>query len=117
MPDLDRIRQEFERALSGAGEARALEDVRIRFLGRSGLLAGQFSQMSALSPEERRKQGIQALPRDLGEAIEVAQDSPFLRKALGDHLYTSFLQNKRIEWEQYCSAVTDFELKTYLPLL
>jgi len=75
------------------------------------------TNVAGLSPEERRRLGIQALPRDLGEAIEAAQDSQLLRRSLGDHSFGSFLRNKRIEWERYCSAVTDFELKTYLPLL
>jgi len=75
------------------------------------------TNVASLTQEERRRRGIQALPRSLGEAIELAQDSKLLRGCLGDHIFTSFLQNKRIEWERYCAAVTDFELKAYLPLL
>jgi len=75
------------------------------------------TNVAALSEEERRRRGIQALPRDLGEAIELAENSELLRRALGDHIFTSFLNNKRIEWQRYRSAVTDYELKTYLPLL
>jgi len=75
------------------------------------------TNVAGLKEEERRRLGIQALPRDLGEAIEVAQGSKLLRQTLGDHITDSFLRNKRIEWERYCAAVTDFELKTYLPLL
>ena len=73
--------------------------------------------VAGLSDEERLKRGIQSLPRDLGHAIEIAETSSLLRKALGEHIFASFLQNKRIEWQKYQSAVTDFELKTYLPLL
>ena len=75
------------------------------------------TNVANLTSKERQRQGIQALPRDLREAIEVAEGSKLLRQALGDHIFTSFLQNKRIEWERYCSSVTDFELKTYLPIL
>ncbi len=75
------------------------------------------TNVSGLSEEERRKRKIQSLPRDLGEAIQAAQDSELLRRALGDHIFTSFLRNKQIEWESYRAAVTDFDLKTYLPLL
>ncbi len=81
------------------------------------LPAAAETNVAGLTEEERRRKGIQALPRDLGEAIEAAEGSALLRRALGDHIFTSFLQNKRIEWERYRSAVTDFELKTYLPLL
>ncbi len=75
------------------------------------------TNVSALTEEERRRLKVQALPRDLGEAIEVAEGSSLLKEALGDHIFTSFLQNKRIEWQRYRAAVTDYELKTYLPLL
>lgn len=75
------------------------------------------TNVSALTEEERRRLKVQALPRDLGEAIEVAEGSSLLREALGEHIFTSFLQNKRIEWQRYRAAVTDYELKTYLPLL
>ena len=40
-----------------------------------------------------------------------------MRKALGDHVFVNFIQNKRIEWDLYWSQVTDYELKKYLPVL
>ncbi len=75
------------------------------------------TNVASLTDQERRRLGVQSLPRDLGEAIEAAAGSALLRQALGEHIFTSFLNNKRIEWERYCRAVTDYELKTYLPLL
>ena len=75
------------------------------------------TNVAALSDEERLKRGIQALPRDLGEAIEMASCSTLLPRVLGEHVVTSFLQNKRLEWERARAAVTDYDLKTYLPLL
>ena len=75
------------------------------------------TNVANLSEQERKKLGIQALPRDLGEAIEAAEGSDLLRRALGDHIFHSYLENKKIEWERYRAAVTDYELKTYLPLL
>jgi glutamine synthetase len=71
----------------------------------------------ALSPEERARRGIDTLPGDLHEAIEAAQQSDLLRRTLGDHLLDSFIQNKLIEWDAYRGAITDFELKRYLPVL
>jgi len=46
-----------------------------------------------------------------------AEGSELLRRCLGDHLFESFLQNKRIEWAGYSSHVSDYELKRYLPIL
>lgn len=70
-----------------------------------------------LSPSQRREAGIQMLPRDLNEAIEMAEGSGLLRRCLGEHLFESFLQNKRIEWDSFNSHVSDFELRRYLPNL
>ena len=75
------------------------------------------TNVASLSPEERRRQGVQVLPRDLGEAIALAEESPLLREALGKHIFASFLKNKKVEWERYRAAVTDFDRKNYLPLL
>ncbi|HZQ39122.1 MAG TPA: glutamine synthetase family protein [Dehalococcoidia bacterium] len=71
----------------------------------------------AMSPEERQRRGIGQLPGDLHEAIEAAAASELLRDALGEHLMESFVQNKLIEWEAFRGAITDFELKRYLPVL
>ena len=70
-----------------------------------------------LSPSERLRRGIVQLPDSLGKAIELAEGSAMLKRALGEHVYASFLQNKKIEYNRFCAALTDYELKTYLPLL
>jgi len=71
----------------------------------------------AMSPEERERLGIKTLPEDLWEAIALTEKSDFVRKALGDHVFTNFIENKKLEWEQYRSQVTEYELKRYLPVL
>ena len=70
-----------------------------------------------LSDAERAKRGIAILPGSLQEAIDCAKGSSLLRHALGDHVLTSFLRNKQHECDQFRRTVTDYELKTYLPLL
>ena len=71
----------------------------------------------ALDDEERARRGIETLPASLWEAIRLAEGSELLRKALGDHVFKSFIQNKKIEWESYRSHVTDYEINRYLPVL
>jgi len=70
-----------------------------------------------MSDEERARRGIEQLPTDFHEALRAAGGSALVRQALGPHVFESFLQNKRLEWERYRAAVTDYDLKTYLPLL
>jgi glutamine synthetase len=70
-----------------------------------------------MSPEERARRKIDALPMNLFEAISLTEKSRLVRKALGDHLFDSFIKNKKIEWDQYRIQVTEYELKRYLPIL
>jgi glutamine synthetase len=70
-----------------------------------------------MSVEEREKRGIKTLPASLSEAIQITEKSKLVRKALGEHVFHAFIQNKKIEWDQYRTQVTDYELKRYLPIL
>ncbi|MBL7125188.1 MAG: glutamine synthetase [Dehalococcoidales bacterium] len=70
-----------------------------------------------MTEEERKKRGIKALPANLLEAIHLTEQSEVVRKALGDHVFHAFIKNKKIEWDQYRTQVTEYELKRYLPLL
>jgi glutamine synthetase len=70
-----------------------------------------------MNDAERRKRGIGTLPADLFEAVNLTAKSKLVRKALGDHTFNAFIKNKLIEWDQYRSQVTQFELERYLPLL
>ena len=70
-----------------------------------------------LTEKERRELGIEQLPEDLLEAIHLAEKSELVRYALGDHVFTRYIENKKIEWEKYRAHVSDYELDHYLPLL
>jgi len=70
-----------------------------------------------MSEQERVERGIEALPEDLGHAIEVARDSAVLRTALGEHIFEKFIANKNIEWQEYRAQVHGWELERYLPVL
>ena len=65
----------------------------------------------------RAKRGIGLLPGSLREALDVMEKSDLVREALGDHVFHSFIENKRVEWDMYRTQVTDFELKRYLSIL
>jgi glutamine synthetase len=70
-----------------------------------------------MTEEERQKRGIGTLPASLLEAILLTEKSELVRKALGEHVFSAFIQNKKIEWDQYRTQVTEYELKKYLPVL
>jgi len=70
-----------------------------------------------MSMEEREKLGIEQLPEDLWEAIGLAERSELLRRTLGDAVFESLIENKKIEWERYRAQVTGWELGNYLAVL
>ncbi|MBA7696440.1 Glutamine synthetase [subsurface metagenome] len=70
-----------------------------------------------MTDEEREKEGIGSLPGNLSEAIELAEKSEVVRKAIGDHVFDKFIENKKIEWDNYRNQVTNYEIKRYLPIL
>jgi glutamine synthetase len=67
--------------------------------------------------EDRISRAIGVLPASLWEAIQLTKNSELVRKALGDHVFNAFIENKEIEWGQYRAQVTDYELNKYLPIL
>jgi len=64
--------------------------------------------------DERAKLGIEALPGNLWESIRIAEQSDLVRRALGEHVFSSFIENKKIEWDRYHSQVTEYEVDRYL---
>jgi glutamine synthetase len=70
-----------------------------------------------MSEAERRERGINALPADLWEAIQLAERSELLRECLGDHVFEILITDKKIEWEKYREVVTEYELDSYLSVL
>ncbi len=70
-----------------------------------------------LSVEEREELGIGSLPGNLIQAIEIAEQSDVIKKALGDHIFNNFIMNKKIEWNEYRTKVHPCEIEKYLPIL
>jgi glutamine synthetase len=70
-----------------------------------------------MSEEERKELGIATLPSSLQEAIELAENSELVKKALGDHIFEKFIENKKMEWNKYRIQITQYELDKYLPIL
>jgi glutamine synthetase len=70
-----------------------------------------------MTEAERTKAGIDSLPKDLNEAIEIAEGSELLKKALGEHVHEYFIRNKKAEALAYNLQVSQFELDSYLSSL
>ena len=70
-----------------------------------------------MTPARLDELGIRSLPGDLRHATEIASKSSLVKEALGAELFEKFIANKLAEWDKYRIQVTDYELKTYLPVL
>ncbi len=81
------------------------------------LPAPMETNLYELGPEERAREGIDALPENLGEAIEIGAASELLLRAFGEHTHARFVESKRAEWEEYRVQLTPFEMERYLPIL
>lgn len=66
---------------------------------------------------KKKRAGVEQLPTDLGEAIESAEKSDFLKEALGEHIYQSLIANKKFEWDEYRRHISNYELKKHLTTL
>jgi glutamine synthetase len=70
-----------------------------------------------MSEEARKRHGIESLPGSLYEAIQLTEQSELVKETLGDHIFHKFIENKKIEWDQYRTHISQFELEKYLPIL
>src|SRR5690606_1717506 len=67
-----------------------------------------------LTPEERMAEGIDTLPQSLADALDAMERSELVAEALGEHVFEWFIRNKRNEWMDYKTQVSQFELDRYL---
>ena len=81
------------------------------------LPAPMETNLYELGPEERSREGIDALPENLGEAIEIGAASELLLRAFGEHTHARFVESKRAEWDEYRTQLTPWEMERYLPVL
>ncbi len=70
-----------------------------------------------LAPEDRSRRGIEQLPENLGQAVELAAESELVLRTLGEHTFNRFVEIKRAEWEDYRVRVTPWEIGQFLPVL
>ena len=70
-----------------------------------------------LSEPEKRKLKIEELSLSLEKALEFFEKSELIKKTLPKHIYRKFIENKKIECNNFNRAVTDYEIKHYFGVL
>ena len=67
-----------------------------------------------MSHREKRRLRIDDLPGNLEEACAELEKDDVITEALGEHVTQHFLAAKRLEWQDYISQVSQWELDNYL---
>jgi glutamine synthetase, type I len=57
---------------------------------------------------------IKKLPDTLSEAIDEFESSNFVKEKLGTQIFNEYVEAKKIEWNEFNNAITDWEIKKYL---
>ncbi|MFC1821834.1 glutamine synthetase family protein [Thermodesulfobacteriota bacterium] len=70
-----------------------------------------------MNPAERKAHGITDLPGNLYAAIQETEKSDLVRQILGEHIFNKFIENKKIEWDNYRIHISQYEIDKYLTIL
>ncbi|MEE8123769.1 MAG: glutamine synthetase [Alphaproteobacteria bacterium] len=68
----------------------------------------------AITPEEFDEKGIQRLPRNLLEAIEIFDADELAKEVLGPVMHDSYSRYKHDEWDRFSVTITEWEREEYL---
>ncbi|MBN2876722.1 MAG: glutamine synthetase [Bacilli bacterium] len=75
------------------------------------------ANLFALSADERKALGVKNLPDNLKEAIDILKESELMKNALGEHIFTKFIEHKSKEWDAFRTTVTEWEIQRYIKLI
>jgi glutamine synthetase len=62
------------------------------------------------------RQNVRMLPGSLREALDELERDDLVRDALGPHVYERFVEAKRLEWDDYRTRVSSWEIERYLEI-
>jgi len=75
---------------------------------------GAEDDVWSLTDRQRQALDIMPLPKSLGNAIDVMENSQLVADTLGEHVFDFFLRNKKAEYEAYRGHVSEWELNQFL---
>ena len=67
-----------------------------------------------LTDVERASLGIDSLPGNLSEAVNLLKKDELVKNVLGEHVFERFVEAKEKEWDEFRTKVTPWELESYL---
>ena len=70
-----------------------------------------------MDSRQLKRKKIDTLPGSLMESLNFFKKSDLMRETLCDHIFETLISNKMVEWDNFRTAVTDYEIKSYLGTL
>jgi glutamine synthetase len=70
----------------------------------------------AMDSEQRGANNIDSLPGSLIDAVDLLCSDDLIKDTLGDHVYTSYVEGKMKEWDEYRTRVSSWEINKYMIL-
>jgi len=70
-----------------------------------------------MTEEEKANLKIDTLPGSIEYATQLAEQSELVKEVLGPHVFRKLIANKKIEWDNYRTHVSQYEIDKYLPML
>ena len=68
----------------------------------------------AMDAETRAAKGLDSLPGSLSESVDAMEKDAVVAEALGRHIFDYYTAGKRREWDDYRTAVSDWEIAKYI---
>lgn len=90
--------------------AAGLEGIREK-LEPPASVDGNIYEMTAA---QRKRHHVESLPGDLKEAIEEMKKDKLIRSILGEHMFEKYIEAKELEWNDYKTRVSHWEIENYL---
>lgn len=72
------------------------------------------TNLFACTQADRDALGVESLPENLKEAIEAFKADSLMQKTLGPHISNKLIEAKQLEWDDFRTAVTEWEIKRYI---
>lgn len=67
-----------------------------------------------MSDEKKHELGIDSLPANLLEAVLELEKNELMKETLGNHVFNTFIESKKMEWNDYKARVHQWEVDSYL---
>jgi len=71
----------------------------------------------ALTKDERTALGVKNLPSNLKDAVIALGEDEVVKEALGNHIYSKFVELKEHEWDDFRMTITEWEIKKYIKMM